>query len=262
MAVSGIKAVLRRLRVVAGRGGARLAVVLALVVATLSAVYPASARAAGDVSLQPVDGFTFGVMSDPHYFPAEYQGTRAEAYQNQTSGDLRLMGENEALTTAAADQMIAEGNLPSVLLVTGDLSSEGEQASHEGFAEQMARLQDAGVAVLVIPGNHDLYNDSAMTFQDDTQVRDNGTGELYTTEAEFREIYATMGYDEEATKAASNGAIESIDYYKPVSNGEVADCQGGLSYVARTNAGVAFLMIDTEVYTSTARARLPVAVAV
>ena len=103
-----------------------------------------------------------------------------------------------------------------------------------------------------------------MTFQDDTQVRDNGTGELYTTEAEFREIYATMGYDEEATKAASNGAIESIDYYKPVSNGEVADCQGGLSYVARTNAGVAFLMIDTEVYTadSTARARLPVAVAV
>lgn len=250
MAVSGIKAVLRRLRVVAGRGGARLAVVLALVVATLSAVYPASARATGDVSLQPVDGFTFGVMSDPHYFPAEYQGTRAEAYQNQTSGDLRLMGENEALTTAAVDQMIAEGNLPSVLLVTGDLSSEGEQASHEGFAEQMARLQDAGVAVLVIPGNHDLYNDSAMTFQDDTQVRDNGTGELYTTEAEFREIYATMGYDEEATKAASNGAIESIDYYKPVSNGEVADCQGGLSYVARTNAGVAFLMIDTEVYTA------------
>ena len=39
------------------------------------------------------------------------------------------MGENEALTTAAVDQMIAEGNLPSVLLVTGDLSSEGEQAS-------------------------------------------------------------------------------------------------------------------------------------
>ena len=58
-----------------------------------------------------VDGFSFGVISDPHYFPAEYQGTRAEAYQNQTSGDLRLMGENEALTTAAVDQMLADSRV-------------------------------------------------------------------------------------------------------------------------------------------------------
>lgn len=34
--------------------------------------------------------------------------------------------------------------LPKVLLVTGDLSSEGEKASQEGFAEQMKRLQDKG----------------------------------------------------------------------------------------------------------------------
>ena len=81
------------------------------------------------------------------------------------------------------------------------------------------------MTVLVIPGNHDLYNDSAMTFQDDTQVRDNGTGELYTTEAEFRDIYASMGYDEEATKAAvDDNPIESIEYYRPVENGQIADC--------------------------------------
>ena len=116
----------------------------------------------GNSAARAVESFSFGVMSDPHYFPAEYQGTRAEAYQNQISGDLRLMGENEALTTAAVDQMIAEGDLPKVLLVTGDLSSEGEEESHRGFAEQMARLQEEGVAVLVIPGNHDLYNSSAV----------------------------------------------------------------------------------------------------
>lgn len=225
----------------------RAFVAAVLLAAVALSALPLEAAAALGVE----EGFTFGVMSDPHYFPAEYQGTRAEDYQNQTSGDLRLMGENEALTTAAVDQMIEEGNLPKVLLVTGDLSSEGEEASHRGFAEQMARLQEKGVTVLVIPGNHDLYNSSAMTFQDDTQVRDNGTGSLYTTEAEFREIYASMGYDEDATVQASGGTIESVDYYvENLGEDGIADCQGGLSYVARTSGGVAFIMIDTEVYTT------------
>ena len=193
---------------------------------------------------------TFGVLSDAHYFPTEYNGTRAEDYQNQISGDLRLMGEGEALTTGAVDQMLEEGNLPSVLLVTGDLSSEGELASHEGFAQQMARLQAAGVTVLVIPGNHDLYNSSAMTFESDEQIKDNGSGDLWTTEADFRETYASMGYDEDATVAASNGTLASIEYYvEDLGDDGIADCQGGLSYLAVTNSGYAFLMIDTEIYT-------------
>ena len=200
-----------------------------------------------------VDGFSFGVISDPHYFPAEYQGTRAEAYQNQTSGDLRLMGENEALTTAAVDQMLADSEdgsrpLPKVLLVTGDLTSEGEKAGHEGFAAQMKRLQNAGVTVLVIPGNHDLYNYDAMTFQSDAQVKDGGSGSLWTTEADFRSIYASMGYDAQATIEASKGTIDSIEYFKSVESGGVANCQGGLSYVAKTASGVAFIMVDSEVY--------------
>ena len=153
---------------------------------------------------------TFGVLSDAHYFPTVYNGTRAQDYQKQISGDLRLMGEGEALTTAAVDQMLEQGNLPSVLLVTGDLSSEGEKASHEGFAAQMERLQDAGVTVLVVPGNHDLYNSSAMTFESDEQIKDNGSGDLWTTEADFREIYASMGYDADATIAASNGTIATM----------------------------------------------------
>lgn len=256
MGEASLRGLFGSLRRAVGARPARAAAACALVVATALATLPLSAHAADEVAARPVDGLTIGVMSDPHYFPAEYQGTRAEDYQSQISGDLRLMGENEALTEAAVDQMIADDEsgehpLPSVLLVTGDLSSEGEQASHEGFAEQMTRLQEAGVTVLVIPGNHDLYNDSAMTFQDDTQARDNGTGELYTTEAEFRDIYASMGYDEEATKAAvDDNPIESIEYYRPVENGQIADCQGGLSYVARLEGGVALVMIDTEVYTT------------
>ena len=225
-------------------------------VPVVEAVAEETNAGAPTVATRAVNGFLFGVMSDPHYFPAEYQGTRAEAYQNQTSGDLRLMGENGALTAAAVDQMLADAEsgarkLPKVLLVTGDLTSEGEKAGHEGFAAQMKRLQEAGTTVLVIPGNHDLYNYDAMTFQNDTQVKDGGAGSLWTTEADFRSIYASMGLDEEATKAASSGTIESIDYFvEDLGEDGIADCQGGLSYVAKTTAGVAFIMIDSEVYTA------------
>ena len=114
----------------------------------------------------------------------------------------------------------------------------------------MARLQAAGVTVLVIPGNHDLYNSSAMTFESDEQIKDNGSGDLWTTEADFRETYASMGYDEDATVAASNGTLASIEYYvEDLGDDGIADCQGGLSYLAVTNSGYAFLMIDTEIYT-------------
>ncbi len=202
-----------------------------------------------------IESFDFGVISDPHYFPTEFNGTRASAYQDQTSGDLRLMGENEALTTAAVDQMLAAGDLPRVLIVTGDLSSEGEKASHEGFASQMKRLQQAGCAVLVIPGNHDVYNYDAMSFQSDEQVKDGGSGDLWTTEADFRSIYASMGYDERQTIDASNDEIVDIVYYKDVKDGGVADCQGGLSYIAVTKTGVAFVMIDTEIYTADANGK-------
>lgn len=50
-------------------------------------------------------------MSDPHYFPAEFQGTRAQAYQNQISGDLRL--SSVSVKQAAMNQRLdaAGGNL-------------------------------------------------------------------------------------------------------------------------------------------------------
>ena len=218
-----------------------------LAVLMISGTLPTASLAAKNEPSQK-QAVTFGVMSDAHYFPVKYNGNRAEDYQKQISGDLRLMGEGEALTAGAVDQMLEQGNLPSVLLVTGDLSSEGELASHQGFAAQMKRLQDAGVLVLVIPGNHDLYNTSAMTFENDTQVKDNGTGSLWTTEAQFREIYASMGYDRDATMAQAD-FITDILYFKET-GGEIADCQGGLSYLVKTNQGFAFLMIDTEIYTA------------
>ena len=123
-------------------GQARRLLCLVLAAAMIAGWMPAASLAAAKEE-NAEQTLSFGVMSDTHYFPTKYNGNRAEDYQNQTSGDLRLMGEGEALTTGVVDQMLEEGNLPSVLLITGDLSSEGELESHKGFAAQMKRLQEA-----------------------------------------------------------------------------------------------------------------------
>ena len=138
------------------------------------------------------------------------------------------------------DQLLAKdpAEYPDILLVTGDLSSEGELASHQGFASQMKRLEDAGIAVFVIPGNHDLYNYSAMGFQDDTKV--SGT-DLYTTLDQFKEIYADYGYG-----SAEDQENYQIEYYADEKDAE--GTQGGLSYILHVD-GFALLMIDSEVYT-------------
>lgn len=212
----------------------------------LAAVMAVSAVPCGGVQAEEHAGggetqeLKFAVMSDTNYFPTEYNGTRAEAYQDQTSGDLRLMGEGQALTEGAVDQLLAKdpAEYPDILLVTGDLSSEGELASHQGFASQMKRLEDAGIAVFVIPGNHDLYNYSAMSFQDDTKV--SGT-DLYTTLDQFREIYADYGYG-----SKEDQDNYQIEYYADEKDAE--GTQGGLSYILHAD-GFAFLMIDSEIYT-------------
>ncbi|WP_287895528.1 metallophosphoesterase [Clostridium sp.] len=45
---------------------------------------------------------------------------------------------------------------PSALVLSGDLSQNGEKANHEALAEKLERVQAAGIPVLVIPGNHDI----------------------------------------------------------------------------------------------------------
>lgn len=218
----------------------KMAALLLAAVMAVSAVPSAGVQAEEKTDGGERRELKFAVMSDTHYFPTEYNGTRAEAYQDQTSGDLRLMGEGQALTEGAVDQLLAKdpAEYPDILLVTGDLSSEGELASHQGFASQMKRLEDAGIAVFVIPGNHDLYNYSAMSFQDDTKV---SGADLYTTLDQFKEIYADYGYG-----SAEDQENYQIEYYADEKDAE--GTQGGLSYILHVD-GFALLMIDSEVYT-------------
>jgi len=81
------------------------------------------------------------------------------------------------------------------VLVTGDLTKDGERASHQVVAAQLQRLVDAGIQVLVVPGNHDINNPDAKYYDGDTT-----TPAETITRNEFATIYHNMGYDERSRR--------------------------------------------------------------
>ena len=56
---------------------------------------------------------------------------------------------------------------PDLLILSGDLTLDGEKASHEELAELLEGLSEAGIEVAVIPGNHDINNPDARRYTAD-----------------------------------------------------------------------------------------------
>ena len=168
------------------------------------------------------------VISDAHYYPLTYVSDCPD-YQNYIGADPKLLAESgaildEAMAMIAADQ-------PDLILVSGDLTKDGEKQAHLEFAEKMRQLeQTTGAPVFVIDGNHDIYNyKNACTFQ-------NGVKESAetVTPAEFRAIYAEFGY---------NGEYDAVYYTPP--EGKQA---GGLSYAVTVEDDYLILALDTCMY--------------
>lgn len=56
-------------------------------------------------------------------------------------------------------------------------------------------MENNGIPVLVIPGNHDINNRQAARYEEEERLPAE-----YTTPEEFRQIYQAFGYDEAASE--------------------------------------------------------------
>lgn len=133
------------------------------------------------------------VMADIHYLVptlTDHGACFERAIQN---ADGKVMDYTEELAEAFTEQMLREK--PDALLIAGDLTFNGEADSHRALAEKLRRVADAGVLVLVLPGNHDLNNPMAVRYRGDgyEPVR-SMSGE------EFAKLYAPFGYDAEISR--------------------------------------------------------------
>ncbi len=129
------------------------------------------------------------LATDIHYLAKELTDFGQAFVEMAELGDGKLVPYVWEITDAFLDEVIARK--PQALLLTGDLTLEGELASHEALAQKLERVAAAGIPVMVIPGNHDLNNSKAAEYKENGSLP-----AVKTTPEEFRTIYADYGYDD------------------------------------------------------------------
>ena len=156
--------------------------------------------------------------SDMHYMSpnlTDYGKAFNELIDNGDGKVVRYMVE---IWDAFAEEVIAA--CPDALILSGDLTINGERLNHQEFAFRLAKIEAAGIPVLVIPGNHDINNPYA------TQYFGNAQSFVETVSPEmFRAIYAEYGYNEAVSHAPDS-----------------------LSYLYVLNETTWMLMIDSCIY--------------
>ncbi len=162
------------------------------------------------------DGHTLFIATDPHFISPALTDHGPFFMRMIENGDGKLVHYSNELTDAFVQQVIQKR--PDCLILSGDLTFNGARKSHEDFAAKLRQIDTAGIPVLVLPGNHDLYCYAAASFSADGYV----LAERVTSEA-FEAIYHDLGFDQ---------AIDRDPY--------------SLSYIAEPIPGVRILMLDTN----------------
>ena len=137
------------------------------------------------------------LATDLHYQSAQ-AGDGGPAFQLFVErSDGKVIQYLPELLEAFLDEVIEEK--PSALVLSGDITMNGERMNHEELAGRLARVQDAGVQVLVIPGNHDINNGHAAVYYGaEKESVDSIDGE------DFYEIYRRYGYDQALSRDSSS----------------------------------------------------------
>lgn len=93
------------------------------------------------------------VIADPHVLPQTVIEQEAD-FDAYMAKQRKMVDLSEPIWHALEDT--AMKYRPSLILIPGDLTRDGEQAAHDTVSATLQRLQQAGIRTLVIPGNHDL----------------------------------------------------------------------------------------------------------
>lgn len=133
------------------------------------------------------------IISDLHVMAPELLVNDGVAFEEYLIKDRKMLRESAEILTSIVDSILEVE--PHIVLVTGDLTKDGERVSHMLVVSQLQRLVDAGIQVLVVPGNHDINNPDARTYDGDI-----ATPTDTITRSEFAEIYRHMGYDERSRR--------------------------------------------------------------
>ena len=161
------------------------------------------------------------LITDLHYLSPNLTdyGKRFEIFQRQAAGIDYQYGP-ERLGALLAQ---IEKEAPDYLIISGDLTSNGEYDSMVELASFFEQVEAVGTQVLVIPGNHDIHNGWAVRFEGKKTIK-----VKQTSPEDFVTLFGPFGYDEATTRDPNS-----------------------LSYLAAISDKWNLLMLDTNIYSET-----------
>ncbi len=140
------------------------------------------------------------VISDCHIVAGEHISLLGKPGGKMDAQSLELL--QAALDSIKADK-------PDLLLISGDLTYNGEKQGHHTMSDLLHKVSAAGTRVLIVPGNHDILNPYHL-------------GDEETTVHDFRTIYADF--------------MGNIQH------------EGSLSWAQRIGKDLAIIGLDANIY--------------
>ena len=158
------------------------------------------------------------VMSDIHVMAPQLLEGRGAAYDNYLSQDPKLLEYSGEVLEYLVGKTLQHN--PDLVIIPGDLTKDGELVSHQLVVSILGKLRNAGIPVIVVPGNHDIDNPEGYYFNgDNTRPADR------TSPEQFKALYADFGYNQAYAKDPAS-----------------------LSFVCEPLEGLVLLCIDTNKY--------------
>ncbi len=200
--------------------------VLLAIIMVCTLIVPALAAPAGaDEGIN----LKIAVLSDTHYLSPDMIKDTAD-FRKSLNSDRKLMTEGSAINLKLLEAV--REDKPDILLISGDITKDGELEGHRDMAARLQQLQKdvPGLKVYVINGNHDVRNAGAKNYNTPDGKAVKATR---TQPSDFASAYSFVYNDETV-----------IARFVP-SEGKEA---GQLSYVARPCEGVTIIALDTCCY--------------
>jgi 3',5'-cyclic AMP phosphodiesterase CpdA len=180
---------------------------LAALAAAVSLMIPAA--------LSQAETKTIVLATDMHYLSPSLTDYGERFMETVYASDGKIIQYSAEICKAFAEDMLRLS--PDAVILSGDLTLNGSAASLEEFADLMRPLEEAGIQVLAIPGNHDVGG-KAYSFAEDG-IRSFPAAKA----AEYEAIYADYGLNESVQRD-----------------------EASLSYIAQVGDALRLVMLDVN----------------
>lgn len=170
-------------------------VMILLVLSLLTGCSDTAAQAANNTT--GATAVKLMVASDLHYLSPTLTDNGERFQAVMAAGDSKVTEYSEEIVDTLIQK--AEEEKPDAFLVSGDLTFNGEWISLNELKDKFTALEDAGIPVLVIPGNHDIDYPYAYGYNgaDYYPVQD-------ISQADFTSMMGAFGYDDAQLRDSSS----------------------------------------------------------